>query len=155
MNSSLCETYASQISLRTSGYVAKDLKRLIKQAQLKSKRRLPKQDISDQLAHLSLSSNIHWEDIEYALEAYHPSQKMEQGSSVPKRDWKEWGGYKSIRDKVRQAVLLPIQQPQVFTKLGIKPPSGLLLYGPSGSGKTALVQALITESKTNVIAIKG
>ncbi|CAO3680982.1 unnamed protein product [Rhizopus stolonifer] len=155
MNSSLCEKYASQISLRTSGYVAKDLKRLIKQAQLKSKRRLPKQDIADQLAHLSLSSDIHWEDIEYALEAYRPSQQMEQGSSVPKRDWKEWGGYKSTKDKVRQAVLLPIQQPQVFTKLGIKPPSGLLLYGPSGSGKTALVQALITESKMNVIAIKG
>ncbi|KAI9283151.1 P-loop containing nucleoside triphosphate hydrolase protein [Sporodiniella umbellata] len=155
INGAQCEEYASQVGLRTSGYVAKDLKRLIKETRLKSKRRPKKQDITEQFASLSLSSHISWDDFEYALGVYCPSQQVEHGSTVLERDWKEWGGYKTIRDKVRQAILLPIQQPQAFQKLGIKPPSGLLLYGPSGSGKTALIQALITESKMNVIAIKG
>jgi transitional endoplasmic reticulum ATPase len=65
------------------------------------------------------------------------------------------GGYKVIKNRMKQAILLPLLKPEVFTRLGIKPPSGLLLYGPSGCGKTALVQALVSESMMNVISIKG
>lgn len=152
------EKYATQISLRTSGYVARDLKRLVRQAKLKSLRRRHEDqeeiDLADKLAKLSLSI-IDKGDFEYALETYRAPQQIEQGSTVPKRSWKELGGYQAIKDRIRQAVLLPLQEPHLFTKLGVKPPSGLLLYGPSGSGKTAIVQALITESKMNVLSIKG
>lgn len=116
-------------------------------------------DISDQLEELSLSTNIKsicWSDFEYALETYRPSQRIEVvESTLPKRDWNDIGGYQKLKDKMKQAILLPLLKPQVFIKLGIKPPSGLLLYGPSGCGKTALVQALVSESMMNVISIKG
>lgn len=83
--------------------------------------------------------------------------------------------YEAVKRRIRQATLLPLLQPEVFSKLGIKAPSGLLLYGPSGTtntlshhvilflmvhmwlgcGKTAFVQALASESMLNVISIKG
>lgn len=148
--------YATQISMRTSGYVARDLKLLIRQAKLKSMRSTSKMDIADQLEQLSLSGQqIQWSDFEYALDTYRPSQRVEVESTLPKRNWDDMGGYYTIKDRMKQAILLPLMQPQVFTKLGIKPPSGLLLYGPSGCGKTALVQALVSESMMNIISIKG
>lgn len=151
------EEYSTQTSLRTSGYVARDLKSLIRQAMLKSKRRkaAKEEDIVNRLEQLSISTDIQWEDFEYAIQVHRPSRQLEQEDTMPKRDWSELGGYKEIKDRMRQAILLPLREPHVFTKLGIRPPSGLLLYGPSGTGKTALVQALITESMMNVISIKG
>jgi SpoVK/Ycf46/Vps4 family AAA+-type ATPase len=132
------------------------LKLLVRQAKLKSMR--AKHDIADQLQDLSLGISvrtIQWSDFEYALETYRPSQRTEVESTLPKRSWDDMGGYQTIKDRMKQAILLPLLQPEIFTKLGIKPPSGLLLYGPSGCGKTALVQALVSESMTNVISIKG
>ncbi|KAL9541112.1 hypothetical protein MBANPS3_009303 [Mucor bainieri] len=153
--------YATQISMRTSGYVARDLKRLVRHAKLKAMRSNRQDvDIADQLEQLSLSfspkDQMAWSDFEYALDTFRPSQQAEMvESTLPKRDWDDMGGYTTIKDRMKQAILLPLLQPQVFTKLGIKPPSGLLLYGPSGCGKTALVQALVSESMMNVISIKG
>ncbi|KAI8332783.1 P-loop containing nucleoside triphosphate hydrolase protein [Blakeslea trispora] len=152
------DDYITQISLRTSGYVARDLERLIRLAKLKSMRR---DGITDQLEKLSLQSSsvpcLQWADIEYALTIYKPSQvQLEQVESImPKRTWNDLGGYQAVKDKMKQAVLLPLLQPELFRKLGVKPPSGLLLYGPSGCGKTALVQALVSDSMMNVISVKG
>lgn len=118
-------------------------------------------DIADQLEQLSLLSSssskvqTEWSNFDYALDTYRPSQRAEVESTLPKRDWDDMGGYTTIKDRMKQAILLPLLQPHVFTKLGIKPPSGLLLYGPSGCGKTALVQALVSESMMNIISIKG
>lgn len=160
--SEIIEYYATQISMRTSGYVVRDLKLLIRQAKLKSLRSSnEKEDIADRLEQLSLTSSsktnrlLQWSNFEYAIDNYRPSQRTEVESTLPKRDWAEMGGYKVIKDRMKQAILLPLLKPEVFTKLGIKPPSGLLLYGPSGCGKTALVQALVSESMMNVISIKG
>ncbi|OAD80690.1 hypothetical protein PHYBLDRAFT_161331 [Phycomyces blakesleeanus NRRL 1555(-)] len=154
--------YATQISMRTSGYVALDLKRLCKRALLKSLRRnrLESDDLAGELAQLSLVPEskkrpVEWSDFEYALSTYRPSQQIEVEASLPKRDWKEIGGCEKIKQKITQATLLPLLQPEIFTRLGVKPPSGLLLYGPSGCGKTAMVQALASESMMNVISIKG
>lgn len=140
---------------RTSGYVVRDLILLLRQAKLKSMR--SNQDIVNQLKNLTLDQDgtIQWSDFEYALSTYRPSQRTQIESTLPKRDWDEMGGYKTIKDRMKQAILLPLFQPQVFKKLGIKPPSGLLLYGPSGCGKTALVQALVSESMMNIISING
>lgn len=116
-------------------------------------------DIADQLDKLSLGDSsqpsVQWSDFEYAIETYRPSQRSEVESILPKRDWSELGGYHKLKDKMRQSILLPLSEPHVFTRLGVKPSSGMLLYGPSGCGKTAFVQALISESMMNVISIKG
>ncbi|KAI9029018.1 P-loop containing nucleoside triphosphate hydrolase protein [Phycomyces nitens] len=147
---------------RTSGYVARDLTRLCKRALLKSMRRNNhhSEDLAEDLARLSLGSrnetvSVEWSDFDYALSTYRPSQQIEVEASLPKRDWKDIGGCEKIKQKITQATLLPLLQPEIFTRLGVKPPSGLLLYGPTGCGKTAMVQALASESMMNVISIKG
>jgi len=52
-------------------------------------------------------------------------------------------------------VELPLRHPELFQRLGIDPPKGVLLHGPPGCGKTLLAKAIATESKSNFIAIKG
>ncbi|KAI7864428.1 P-loop containing nucleoside triphosphate hydrolase protein [Spinellus fusiger] len=159
------EYYSVQISMRTSGYVARDLRLLCRTALLKSmrpsKHLTTLEDLSNELSYLSLHSDgksqgaVGWPEFEYSFEIYQPSQRAEVQSSLPKRDWSEIGGYKSLKQKMKQATLLPLLQPEVFTRLGVQPTSGLLLYGPSGCGKTAMVHALVAESMMNVISIKG
>ncbi|KAF7727381.1 hypothetical protein EC973_007545 [Apophysomyces ossiformis] len=151
--------YATQISMRTSGYVARDLYKVCRNAVLKARR--PCNDVSEELAKLTIASDgeqrnlISWGDFEYALSISRPSQQMEVESSLPKRDWNDLGGYEQIKKRIRQATLTPLLRPEVFQRLGIKPPSGLLLYGPSGCGKTAFVQALASEAMMNVISVRG
>ncbi|KAI7850944.1 P-loop containing nucleoside triphosphate hydrolase protein, partial [Circinella umbellata] len=146
---------------RTSGYVARDLKSLCRAAILKSKRNNDNSGLEEDFSKLSLDSNrndslnVKWSDFSYALSTTRPSQQLEVDMDLPKRDWEELGGYNKVKRRIKQATLLPLLEPQTFSKLGIKPPSGLLLYGPSGCGKTAFVQALSTESMMNVMSIRG
>ncbi|ORY91205.1 P-loop containing nucleoside triphosphate hydrolase protein [Syncephalastrum racemosum] len=159
--------YASQISLRTSGYVARDLSLLCRRALLHALRDNP-DDMVDRIARLHIdqaepmetdaptsSSLVQWKNFSYALAHFRPSQQVQIESTLPKRSWEELGGYHKIKDRIRKATLLPLSQPTLFSRLGIKPPSGVLLYGPSGCGKTALVQALASESMMNVMSING
>ncbi|KAI7905034.1 P-loop containing nucleoside triphosphate hydrolase protein [Cokeromyces recurvatus] len=153
---------------KTSGYVARDLKLLVRQAKLKAMRSVhdSNHNLIDQFKQLSISTTeqkkykVQLSDFEYALEIYRPSQQIgiPTESITRKKKSKSWddlGGYEKIKDRIKQAVLLPLLKPDVFIRLGVKPPSGLLLYGPSGCGKTALAQALMSESMMNVISIKG
>ncbi|KAI8061022.1 P-loop containing nucleoside triphosphate hydrolase protein [Gongronella butleri] len=153
----------TQIGLRTSGYVARDLALVCRNAMLKAFRRhhmSPEDELVRGLAQLKLEQDasrpsVTLDDFLYALEIHRPSQQMDVETVLPKRRWDDIGGYDKIKQRIRQCTLVPLLQPDVFRKLGIHAPSGLLLYGPSGCGKTALVQALATEAMMNVIAING
>ncbi|KAI8336291.1 P-loop containing nucleoside triphosphate hydrolase protein [Chlamydoabsidia padenii] len=170
ISSDIVDDYTTHISLRTSGFVARDLKLLCRYAGLKSRRssniKANKKNTTDEdtltehLKQLHLTGTggkklVHWSDFEYALENYQPSQQLEVESTLPKREWQEIGGYDKIKQRIRQSTLVPLLQQEIFKRLGISPPSGLLLYGPSGCGKTMMVQALASESMMNVISING
>ncbi|KAI8086007.1 P-loop containing nucleoside triphosphate hydrolase protein [Halteromyces radiatus] len=163
-SSDVIDYYSTQISLRTSGYVARDLKMICRQAGLKSRRRQHdtemEEDIIKGLTNLNLDGKkqqrlVNWSDFEYALENHRPSQQVEVESTIIKRSWDDIGGYGKIKQRIRQTTLIPLLQPDLFKRLGISPPSGVLLYGPSGCGKTLMVQALASESMMNVISING
>lgn len=68
--------------------------------------------------------------------------------------WTDVGGQEEIKLKLRQAVEWPLQHPEAFTRLGISPPRGLLMYGPPGCSKTMIAKALATESGLNFLAVK-
>src|SRR5437879_6184680 len=74
---------------------------------------------------------------------------------VPRGNWADVGGLDDVKMKLREAVEMPLKDPDAFKRMGIRPPRGILLYGPPGSGKTLLAKAVATESEANFISIKG
>ena len=68
--------------------------------------------------------------------------------------WSDIGGQEELKLKLKQAVVWPLTHPDAFTRLGIDPPKGLLMYGPPGCSKTMIAKAVATESGLNFIAIK-
>lgn len=74
---------------------------------------------------------------------------------IPVVTYEDIGGLKDIVQKVREMIELPIRYPELFERLGIDPPKGVLLYGPPGCGKTLLAKAVANESGANFISVKG
>ncbi|AJC70986.1 ATPase AAA [Thermococcus guaymasensis DSM 11113] len=69
--------------------------------------------------------------------------------------YEDIGGLKDVIQKVREMIELPLKHPEIFEKLGIEPPKGVLLYGPPGTGKTLLAKAVANEANAHFIAING
>ena len=69
--------------------------------------------------------------------------------------YEDIGGLKEEIQKIREMIELPLKHPELFEKLGIEPPKGVLLYGPPGTGKTLLAKAVANEANAHFIAING
>jgi transitional endoplasmic reticulum ATPase len=74
---------------------------------------------------------------------------------VPSVVYEDIGGLKSVIVKVREMIELPLKHPELFDRLGIDPPKGVLLHGPPGTGKTMLAKAVANESDAYFISING
>ncbi|HEX69143.1 MAG TPA: AAA family ATPase, partial [Candidatus Bathyarchaeota archaeon] len=74
---------------------------------------------------------------------------------IPAVTYEDIGGLKDVIQKVREMIELPIRHPELFERLGIEPPKGVLLYGPPGCGKTLLAKAVANESGANFYSISG
>jgi transitional endoplasmic reticulum ATPase len=75
--------------------------------------------------------------------------------SVPQITYEDIGGLTDEVKKVREMVELPLKRPEIFIRLGIEPPKGVLLYGPPGTGKTLLAKAVANESEAHFILLNG
>ena len=69
--------------------------------------------------------------------------------------YEDIGGLHEQIQRIREMIELPLRYPELFHKLGIEPPKGVLLYGPPGCGKTLLAKAVATEAEANFILING
>jgi transitional endoplasmic reticulum ATPase len=74
---------------------------------------------------------------------------------VPDVTYDDVGGLKHEMSKVREMIELPLRHPEIFDRLGIDPPKGILLHGAPGTGKTLLAKAVASESGSNFVAING
>jgi transitional endoplasmic reticulum ATPase len=69
--------------------------------------------------------------------------------------YEEIGGLSDAIQRIREMVELPMKHPEIFKRLGIDPPRGLILHGPPGTGKTLLAKAVAGESEANFVHING
>ncbi|CAI4620424.1 BAP_1a_G0034670.mRNA.1.CDS.1 [Saccharomyces cerevisiae] len=103
---------------------------------------------------LSLLS-IKYEDFLKALPTIQPTAKREGFATVPDVTWANVGALQRVRLELNMAIVQPIKRPELYEKVGISAPGGVLLWGPPGCGKTLLAKAVANESRANFISIKG
>tara|TARA_Y100000034_G_scaffold29868_1_gene36390 strand:- start:1868 stop:4159 length:2292 start_codon:yes stop_codon:yes gene_type:complete len=75
--------------------------------------------------------------------------------TIPELNYEDIGGLSEEIKKIREMVEIPMKHPEIFEKLGIEPPKGVLLHGPPGTGKTLLAKAVASESDANFILLNG
>jgi transitional endoplasmic reticulum ATPase len=78
-----------------------------------------------------------------------------EGKGLPRTTYEDIGGLREEIQRVREMVELPLRHPELFQRLGIEPPKGVLLHGPPGCGKTLLARAVANESEANFYSING
>jgi len=74
---------------------------------------------------------------------------------IPEITYEDIGGLNEEIKKIRELVEIPMKHPEIFERLGIDPPKGILLHGPPGTGKTLLAKAVANESDANFILLNG
>lgn len=98
---------------------------------------------------------IKYEDFLKALPTIQPTAKREGFATVPDVTWANVGALQKVRVELNMAIVQPIKRPELYEKVGISAPGGVLLWGPPGCGKTLLAKAVANESRANFISIKG
>jgi transitional endoplasmic reticulum ATPase len=140
------------------GYTGADIKSLCREAALKSIRRyLPEIDLETEKipSEVLQSMEIKLVDFYDALHEVIPTAMREFYVERPKVWWQDVGGLEDVKKSLTDNLIVAMKEPTKFTKMGIKPPKGALVYGPPGCGKTLIGRALATESGANMILVKG
>jgi transitional endoplasmic reticulum ATPase len=141
----------------TYGFVGADLMALAREAAMNTLRRyLPDIDLEQPIPVEMLEKmEVTMDDFKNAHRGIEPSALREFFVEIPKVSWNDVGGLEDVKQNLREAVEWPLTHPDMFKRMGIHAPRGILLYGPPGTGKTLLAKAVAHESKANFISIKG
>ncbi|KAI9344899.1 P-loop containing nucleoside triphosphate hydrolase protein [Obelidium mucronatum] len=172
VSGAIVNRYAYRIAQETAGFVARDIKQLITRAIGNANLRKLQSDsldLTDKLAAMNLNpsspppnhlqnASVSWTlDFVKVIPYITASQASDTGFDMSKADlrWDDIGGYDQVKAKLQALVINPLENPQSYERLGIKPPAGILLYGPSGCGKSLLVRTLGSNCPLNFISVNG
>ena len=147
-----------KLAAMTHGYTGADLAALGRETAMKALRRyLPEINLEEERVPPNVleKMEIRMEDFTNAYKEITPTAMREVYVEVPTVHWDQVGGLEDVKEELREAVEWPLKNPEVFSRMGIRPPKGILLFGPPGCGKTLLARAVATESEANFITIKG
>jgi transitional endoplasmic reticulum ATPase len=147
-----------KLSEMTHGYTGADLSSLARETAMKALRRyLPEINLEEERIPPSVleKMEVRMEDFTSAYKEITPTAMREVYIEVPTVHWNDIGGLDEVKQELREAVEWPLKNPEIFTRMGIRPPKGIMLFGPPGCGKTLLARAVATESEANFITIKG
>ncbi len=147
-----------QIAAITHGFVGADLEALCRESAMISLRRLiPQINFSlhripyEQLCTLQVCMD----DILTALKEVEPSAVREVFVELPDVHWSDVGGLDEVKRSLQEAIEWPLKYGNVFKKIALPPPKGIMIYGPPGCGKTLIAKAVANESEVNFISVKG
>ncbi len=141
----------------THGYTGADIAALGREAAMAELRHilpkiLNKKSVPNEIL---MSLNVTMTDFREALASIQPSALREVFVERPNVHWTDIGGLEEVKAQLKEAVELPIKNPEAFEKIGIRPIKGILLVGAPGTGKTLLAKTVATERESNFISIKG
>jgi transitional endoplasmic reticulum ATPase len=154
------EVDVQKIGEITYGYVGADLAALCKEAAMHALRRIlpdlgeleeDKPIPQDALKKLIVNDD----DFQHALKMVEPSAMREVLIEIPNVKWDDVGGLEDVKASLKETIEWPLIHPESFKRLGIRPPTGVLLFGPPGCGKTMIAKAVANESGANFISVKG
>jgi transitional endoplasmic reticulum ATPase len=134
-----------EIGAGTPGFVAADLGTLVREAGVRAAMR----------QRTAENPQVTKADMDAARQAVRPTSMAESTLEVAKVSLDDVGDMIEVKEALTESVLWPLRYPDTFTRLGVDPPRGVLLYGPPGCGKTYLVRALAGTGQANVLAVKG
>ena len=140
------------------GYTGADMKSLCREAAIRSIRRyLPEIDLETEKipAKILQSMEVKLIDFYDAMHGVIPTAMREFYVERSKVFWEDVGGLEESKRTLQDNLIVAMNDPEKFSKMGIKPPKGALLFGPPGCGKTILARALATESGGNMILVRG
>ncbi len=146
------------LSSELHGYTGADIKSLCREAALKSIRRyLPEIDLETEEIPSKVLQSMQIKLIDFydAMQEVIPTAMREFYVERPKVWWQDVGGLEDIKKSLSDNLIVAMKEPAKFTKMGIRPPKGALIYGPPGCGKTLLGRALATETGANMILVRG
>jgi transitional endoplasmic reticulum ATPase len=146
-----------EIADATHGFVGADLYALCKEAAMRTlERALPDLNVKEDIpAEIVEGLRVTKGDFQEALRKIEPSAMREVFVEVAEVHWDEVGGLEEAKQSLIEAVKWPLDYPEAFAAVGVRPARGILLFGLPGTGKTLLVRALATESSVNFISVKG
>jgi transitional endoplasmic reticulum ATPase len=141
----------------TYGFVGADLSALAREAAMDSVRRiLPSINLKEGIPPKVIEDlTVVRADFENALKRVQPSALREIMIQVPNVGWEDIGGLAETRERMQEGIELPLKNPEVFRKFGIRPAKGFLLFGPPGTGKTLLAKAVAREAEANFVSTKS
>ena len=140
------------------GYTGADMKSLCREAAIRSIRRyLPEIDLETEKIPTKVLQTMEVKLIDFydAMHGVIPTAMREFYVERSKVFWEDVGGLEESKHILQDNLIVAMNDPEKFSKMGIKPPKGALLYGPPGCGKTILARALATESGGNMILVRG
>jgi len=147
-----------RLSEITHGYTGADIASLCREAAMKALRRyMPEINLEEERVPPEIleKMDVKLDDFMQAYREVTPTAMREVYVEVPTVHWQDIGGLNQVKEELMEAVEWPLKRPDVFKRMAINPPKGILLLGPPGCGKTLLARAVATESEANFISIKG
>ncbi|MBO4206549.1 AAA family ATPase [Micromonospora echinofusca] len=134
-----------EVAGRTPGFVAADLAALVREAGVRAALRQKSAE----------TPTVAMADFTAALEVVRPTSMAASTLELATVTLEDVGDLVEVKQTLTESVLWPLNYPDTFARLGVKPPRGVLLYGPPGCGKTYLVTALAGTGRANVLSVKG
>jgi len=143
-----------EIAGGTHGYVGADLSNLCREAGMRALREaMPEGGAPPP------SLAVYQRHFEQAVKETRPSALRHDtgtgGAEAPRITWEDVGGLEQVKQELDEAIVLPLKQPEMFQRMGIHPPKGVLMAGPPGTGKTLIAKAAAGECGVNFIAVNG